>query len=227
MVINGGNKKHDSSKAVLLSLAILLSALIIDCVISIVLVCSGLSEKSLDILSNMLEGVIAAAAAGLVIRELKMNERQEQRENDIHEATFLLNYNQSFIQDSNMNEVEYLLEKQMSYGYSGSIITDQNRQKFINYLVYLEGLAPLILNSIMKLDHIDDLMAFRFFLAVNNPELQKDQLEVFPQYYRGCFKLYRKWIGYYEELNKHGIYRKVPFEETGLNKLDCYEEYSI
>ncbi len=71
---------------------------------------------------------------------------------------------------------------------------------FINYLVYLEGLATLVLNDMMKLDHIDDLMAFRFFLAVNNPELQKAQLAVFPQFYRGCFKLYRKWTEYYEEM---------------------------
>lgn len=217
---------NNSTNAIIVSILILIIALALDCFLSAILISTGLSENMLNIASNMLEGVIAAAAAGLVIRELRMNERQERHENDIQEATFLLNYNQSFIKDPNMNEVEYLLEKQMSYGFKDRIITEQNRQKFINYLVYLEGLAPLILNDIMKLEHIDDLMAFRFFLAVNNPDLQKDQLNEFPQFYRGCFKLYKKWKAYYEDLEKRGIKREVPFKETGLDKLDCYEEYS-
>ena len=221
------NKKPDKRQIILKALAILLIALGLDLLVSGLLSITGLFDGTMvSVASNMLEGFIAAAAAGLVIYEIRVGQIQESRENDIQEAIFLLNYNQSFIQDKNMNTVEYLLEKQMSYGYTGSIITEENRQMFINYLVYLEGLAPLVLNDIMKLDHIDDLMAFRFFLAVNNPELQKDQLVEFPQFYRGCFKLYRKWNEYYDEQTRKGNKREVPFKETGLDKLACYEEYS-
>lgn len=49
---------------------------------------------------------------------------------------------------------------------------------------------------------------------------------MFPEYYRGCFKLYRKWTEYYDELNEKGIKRRIPYEETGLHKLSCYDEYS-
>ena len=203
------------------TLLILTAALLIDCIISIIMVHFDSDGKIIGVASNMLEGVIAAAAAGLVIHELRQNERQDKRDNDIKEATFLLQYNQAFIQDPNMNLVESLLEKQSVYGYTESIINDDNRQKFINYLVYLEGLAPLILNDIMRLEHIDDLMSYRFFLAVNNQELQQDQLCVFPQYYKGCFKLYKKWTSYYATNNI-----EIPFSEHALDKLLCFNEYS-
>ena len=116
------------------TLLILTAALLIDCIISIIMVHFDSDGKIIGVASNMLEGVIAAAAAGLVIHELRQNERQDKRDNDIKEATFLLQYNQAFIQDPNMNLVESLLEKQSVYGYTESIINDDNRQKFINYL---------------------------------------------------------------------------------------------
>lgn len=215
------NNNTELKTAAVKTLLILTAALLIDCIISIIMVHFDSDGEVIGVASNMLEGVIAAAAAGLVIHELRQNERQDKRENDIKEATFLLQYNQAFIQDPNMNLVESLLEKQSVYGHTEPIIDDDNRQKFINYLVYLEGLAPLILNDIMRLEHIDDLMSYRFFLAVNNQELQQDQLNSFPQFYRGCFKLYRKWTSYYA---MNGM--EIPFSDHSLDKLPIFDEYS-
>ncbi len=81
---------------------ILLIALALDLLVSCIINISGLFEGTVvDVASNMLEGFIAAAAAGLVIFEIRVGQAQESRENDIQEAIFLLNYNQSFIQDGN------------------------------------------------------------------------------------------------------------------------------
>lgn len=100
-----------------------------------------------------------------------------------------------------MIEIERLIDKEYMDEIDGiprtnSVINNTNRQYVVNYLVYLEGLAPLVLNGTLKLEVIDDLMSYRFFLAVNNPEIQKKHLFVFPDDYRGCFKLYKAWKAY-------------------------------
>ena len=37
---------------------------------------------------------------------------------------------------------------------------------------------------------VDDLFSYRFFLAMNNKEVQEFELGPEAEYYRGCFKLY-------------------------------------
>lgn len=180
----------------ILIICLLVDNKVIDCLEN----SCGLDNIRLELITNLLEGIVAAAAAGLIVFELDLSQQKERRENELQEASFIFQYNQSFIEDKNMRKVETLLEDKMMFLKEGDIITDSNRQDFINYLVYLEGLAPPILNGIMKLEHIDDLMAYRFFLALCCIEVQEKQMKEYPQYYRGCFKLYKKWKDYYDEL---------------------------
>lgn len=63
-------------------------------------------------------------------------------------------------------------------------------------MVYLESFAPLVLNKQFLLEDIDDLFGFRFFVAMNNPVLQQNELLKEWQFYKGCFKLYYKWKDY-------------------------------
>ena len=179
------------------------------------------TDGQTNAIAGLTSGAVAAIAAGFVLFELRTGEQERIRQNDIEEASFLLQYNQSFIQDSNMTEVENLLEAQAFYGRTEPIITDENRQKFVNYLVYLEGLAPLILRGILTLEHIDDLMAYRFYLAVNNPEVQEKELKRFAGDYRGCFKLYKIWTAYRKEKGY-----EIHQEETALDKWEDFEKYA-
>ena len=176
------------------------------------------SDEQSSVIAEMVSGIIAAIAAGLVLFELKAAEKERIRQNDIEEASFILQYNQTFIQDPNMAEVESLLEQNAFYGLESPIITKENRQKFVNYLVYLEGLAPIIMSGILKFEHIDNLMAYRFFLAVNNPELQREEILPFASYYQGCFRLYSLWADYRAE---HRL--DIPLKDTSLDKTEIFE----
>lgn len=176
-----------------------------------------LAENQAALVTSMIEGAVGAIAAGFVLYEMKINAHMEARRNDIEEAQFLLEYNQAFIQDEKMCEVEQRLEQWMEGTLKEPLINEENRQRFINYLVYLEGLAPLIFRNILKLEHIDDLMAYRFFLATNNPVLQNDQLFRYAEYYRGCFKLYTVWKSY---RTKRG--HVTPLSQYAL---DCWPEF--
>ena len=173
--------------------------------------------------------VIEAVAAILIVMQLEQESMAEIKEASIKEAEFILQYNQAFIQDPNMTEVEHMLEKELMEGEKVKI-TDENRQSFINYLVYLEGLAPLILHGILKLEDIDDLMAYRFFLAVDNEALKMDQLYPYAEYYRGCFKLYKKWKSYRTELGRDCVWDKkeksFPEENQPLDEWKEYNKYA-
>lgn len=137
----------------------------------------------------------------------------------------MLQYNQTILQDENMVLVESLLENQAYYDTERrEILTSENRQKIVNYLVYLESIAPLVLNGVLTLDHIDNLMAYRFFIAVENVELQEKELFPFADYYRGCFKLYKIWKDFRCE---HKL--KTPVDDCknsyALRKLSDWEHF--
>lgn len=211
------NKKTSESKTkyLLAALLLIVFAVFLSAALNLALSRIYADSDSAGRVVGMLEGVIAAVAAALLLYQLKVGENNDKRENDIHEASFILEYNRCFIQDPNMTNVERLLENQVYYDKEAKpIITDENRQMFINYLVYLEGLAPLVLKGVLSLDSIDNLMAYRFFLAVDNAELQEDQLIKYRDYYRGCYILHKIWTDYRKDLDKNGLHRKLPIEDS-------------
>lgn len=176
------------------------------------------------------EVVVALAAALMIIYQLEQEKEIEQEENRIHEANFILQYNQIFLENENMQKAQSMLTNH----YIGiETLTDEkvydNLQKFVNYLVYLEGLAPLILNGVLNFENIDDLFAYRYFIAMNNPILQKISLREYPQHYRGCYKLYRIWRDYrihkYCDVRNERYTELIPLCETELDQLDQYTNY--
>lgn len=185
------------------------------------------SAARAGVIASLVQGAIGAIAASFVVYELRKNIDVGIQKANIDEERFLLEYNLVFTQDENMQQVEHSLELWMeahesTHENSAPLnINDKNRQRFINYLVYLEGLAPLIFKGVLRLETIDDLFAYRFFLAVNNPELQKDQLFRYPEYFRGCFRLYERWKEYRK---KHCL--PITLEEYSLDKWDHYGFYS-
>lgn len=190
-------KKVRLKRYIIVSFCIFIIATGISIIVhSIFIILCG-ENYNLDYFIGMVDGIISAIATGLVLYQLKVTENTEIHQSDIEEASFILRYNQAFIQDKNMIEVERLLENQVYYSSEEvNIISENNRQQFINYLVYLEGMAPLILHGVLSLENIDNLMAYRFFLAMDNRELQEVELKPYAEYYRGCFKLYKKWKEY-------------------------------
>ncbi len=215
-------KRPQVLRFVLIAVGLYAVSVLAACVTTTLIYVSQQSDGAVAALSQLTSGVVSAIAAGFVLYELRNGEQERIHQNDIEEASFLLQYNQAFIQDSNMTEVESLLEDQAFYGRTDPIITSENRQKFVNYLVYLEGLAPLILRGILTFEHIDDLMAYRFYLAVNNPEIQEKELKRFAGDYRGCYKLYKLWTQY---RNEKGY--EIHLSDTALDKWEDFEKYAV
>ena len=68
---------------------------------------------------------------------------------------------------------------------------------------------------------IINLLSYRFYLAVNNKEVQEKELKPFADYYRGCFKIYKIWTEYRK---KKGY--SILLEDSALDKWDKFNIYS-
>ena len=224
--MNDKKEKISVIKYILISLIVLAIALSVAALTNVVLSLLSKEDKPIEHIVGMLEGIIGAIATGLVLFQLKAAEKTERHQNEIEEASFALKYNQAFIQDANMAEVERLLENQAFYDEEPrEILNPDNRQKFINYLVYLESMAPLILSGVLALDYIDNLMAYRFFLAVDNAELQEKEIFPFAEYYRGCFRLYVVWKEYRDKKNLH-CPKDDCKNKSAMKALSSFEEFA-
>lgn len=149
--------------------------------------------------------IVAAVAFWLEYHENKL----------LNEAQFIMELNEQFLSNDNLSKIEWELEKyytrhqkqQLTDEYSKKFeeqfdIENRERQHLVNYLVHLEGIAALIKNDVIHLNAIDDLMSYRYFIAVNNPIVQKLELLEYPDYYKGCISIYEPWV---KELLKQNI----------------------
>jgi len=172
------------------------------------------------------ETIAALIAAFLVVDQLNKEAEAEEQESLISQSSFIKDYNEAFIRDPNMADVEAWLEKYyvdyLGKGVPPKANTEETpkttaeetvekraaemdplgapgtkgRQHLINYLVYLEGLAAVIYNGSMDLSTIDSLFGYRFFIAVNNDLVQEQELVPYAIHYQGIYWLYDTWVKY-------------------------------
>jgi len=100
------------------------------------------------------------------------------------------------------------------------------RQRLINYLVYLEGIATVITNRSMKIENVDSLFGYRFFIGVNNPVVQDLELIPFGIHYRGIYWLYNEWVKYRKKEWKKA---QNFIDSNDYNEwfIDTYEHYGV
>ena len=186
-------------------------------ILLIALYLAGQTRWESDAFTNIVATILAIVAAVAFWMEFRSNEQ-------INEAQLVMELNNQFITNEQMSNVEWALEKYyhayLEAKRNGTDvsalkldldleITDRTRQDLVNYLVYLEGIATLVNEGVLHLKVITELMAYRYFIAVNNPIVQEKELLPYQDYYQGCFKLYEKWS---KELGAD----KVPMIENAL-----------
>lgn len=173
-------------------------------------------SSDISTLSTILSTITALIAAVAFWMQLKRTE-------NLDEANFIMSLNEQFISNDEMTRVEQALELYFAQDFgeqNGSLKLVLERdhddcQRLINYLVYMEGLAALIKRDVMHLGVIDDLFAYRFFIAVNNPIVQQFELLPYANYYQGCFELSEMWT---KKWRKAG--RQIPLDQYALFECD-------
>lgn len=145
---------------------------------------------------------------------------QLKKEADIKEAEFLMDYNFSFLTADKFVKLERRLEQAMM-GMQPLQLQEEDRQDLVDYLVYLESLASLVRSKLVRLEVVDDLFGYRYFIAVNNPVVQEEELQPYAEYYRGCFSVYKLWHQYRKD---RGI--TVPLEDSALDRWGQFDKYA-
>lgn len=143
---------------------------------------------------------------------------QFKRDKDLNEAGFVVDYSVQFYDIYNLQDVLNELEncrKDKKY----KIDMDRYYKDIVGYLQWLESLAALVNSKILSIEKIDDVLSYRFFLIVNNKQIQNYEIIPCRTYYRGIYNLYRTWSNYKKKNNL-----EIIFESNELSKTKGYNE---
>ncbi len=143
---------------------------------------------------------------------------QFKRDKTLNEANFLVEYSQQFYATYNCAELMNELEK-CRVDSSYKLDTGRYYQQIVGYLEWLETLASLINQGVVHISKIDNVMSYRYFLIVNNKQIQDGELTVNREFYRSIYELYDVWVKY-KKKRRHAII----FEENDLRKTEGYRE---
>ncbi len=118
----------------------------------------------------------------------------------LNEAEFLIHLNSLFITNDNYKVVYNLLS---NYDFENE--PDYHKEisncDISNYLTLFETFYILLMRKVIDISLLDDLFAYRFFLAAHNPYIQRKKLAVSPKNFKNIFRLERLWLAYRKETN--------------------------
>ena len=145
---------------------------------------------------------------------------QFKKDKELNEASFIVDYSVQFYDIYNLQDILNELEncrKDKNY----VINMDKYYKDIVGYLQWLESLAALVNNKILSIKKIDDVLSYRFFLIVNNKQIQNYEIIPCRNYYRGIYRLYQEWSEYKKKNNL-----EIIFENNELSKSKGFEEIS-
>lgn len=188
--------------------------------ISIILIATGLIVMSaFDIINDTFVSLITiiTAIVGAFGIWLELNKEQE-----INQASFILQIHGDFYALGGKGTMYAAdLEKMLDEDFSGKkklTLKESDGEMVIQYLVWVKTLSSLINRRMIKISAVDDLFGYKFFVAINNPEIQKMELIPYQTAYKGIYKAHKMWSKYRQ---KHGL--EIYNRGTDLSFVDGYE----
>ncbi len=143
---------------------------------------------------------------------------QFKKDKQINTASFLVEYSKSFYNDYDLLDIFAELDKHNSDP-SYKFDFKKFQPKIVAYLQWVESLASLVEQNTIDLYTIDNIMSYRFFLIVNNKQVQDGELIPNAKFYRGTYYLYDRWFKFEQ---KRGL--NIPLASDGLHLTKGYQE---
>lgn len=171
-----------------------------------------------DFISNTISLIsIVISVIGTVLVIIQLHDSK-----NIQEAEFIVNLNQAFVDNPEYALVYTKLEESDLHGK----VPDITRIQISNYLTFFETIYLLLGEKVINMRTLNDLFAYRFFLAVHNETVQGMKLVDAPANFRNIYHLEKIWMDY---RRKEGL--KIYKEENCLekacercNKSDIYRK---
>jgi|GEM_PF-1270018 len=135
-----------------------------------------------------------AALIGAAIGLLKLI-YESNKTRKLKEAEFVASLNRDFTSNNLICSLYQKLEHDYRKQDEPSRINEEDVVSFVVYLTFFETLHDLILKGIIKIETIDDLFGYRFFIMIHNKVVQETELTAptLIDSYINIFKLYDKW----------------------------------
>ena len=191
--------------------------------ISIIVIATSLIVMSMfDIINDTFVSLITiiTAIVGAFGIWLELNKEQE-----INQASFILQIHGDFYALGGKGTMYAAdLEKMLDEDFSGKkklVLKESDSEMVIQYLVWVKTLSSLINRRMIKISAVDDLFGYKFFVAINNAEIQKMELIPYQTAYKGIYKAHKLWAAYRK---KHNL--EIYNEETDLSLIENYETMS-
>ena len=80
-------------------------------------------------------------------------------------------------------------------------------------------MASLVNSDILQIPKTDNVLSYKYFLIVNNKQIQEGELTRNREFYRSIYDLYPVWVKYKK---KKGL--PIIFEENDLSKTTGYQD---
>lgn len=163
--------------------------------------------------------VIAAAAVLVQIRDSKqlatgefvLNLQQEFTANENNSALFIKCWNSIKINREEINNKK--IGKKL-------VLTNDDEVSILNYLTFFESLYIMVEKNVLSIKMLDELFGRRFFVVVNNIEIQDKDLGENYLYYLNVYRLYNIWEKYRRDRNENVFYKEKDNNNSQENK-DC------
>lgn len=149
---------------------------------------------------------------------------------EISRATFILELNKSYVENKEYMNIYDVLQRELdgttAAGSPGNItendgentknagentrgsgdISDRpaeiTKGAISNYLTFFETIYILNKRGVLPFEIVDDLFAYRFFLAVHSKLFQDMKLKAQPENFKNIFKLEKEWLDYRVRIGK-------------------------
>lgn len=148
-------------------------------------------------------------ALGILI-SLIVAARQLKDSKDIARASFITELNESFTSSQDNMALYTALQEcydkkcphQITCDDTCDCKLDFSKAIVSNYLTFFETIYVLEKNGVIDFELLDDLFAYRFFLAVHSKFVQQSKLASQPENFRNIFCLEYEWMQYRKTVAK-------------------------
>lgn len=166
------------------------------------------SPTDIDVISLY---ITLAEAFGLVI-SLSVAIFQLIDSKEISRASFITELNKSYVENEDFiglyNKLQQCIDgdcglREGTYDYftesDHDCLADVKKSEISNYLTFFETLYILYCRGGIKFQIIDDLFAYRFFMAVHSRIFQQRKLKPQPENFKNIYRLEYKWMYYHSK----------------------------
>ena len=183
----------------------------------------NIDNPSLDDLLTISQ-IVGTFIAGVALLAIWF---QFKLDKQLNEADFLIRLNLNFIENSSFSGIYSTLEKNRVEKQKLNPFNEEDIIDMANYLTYFEPFYTLIQQGILKIEKLDPVLSYRFFLATNNKYMQEMLLVKKPGAFRNIYLLHLIWRNYRIKMNKRkGEDYEIIQDNFCLSKSKDYSKYS-